>query len=83
VDYRPLKGAAEDGGLRVPDDRQGKKLFARLAGDSVEVYELDAGRLIMKGLSLYAPAQQVEAAAEIEIAEESATEDEGLTDGND
>jgi len=59
------------------------KVYPPAGAEAVEVYELDAGRLIMKGWSLYAPAEQVEAAAEIEIAEESATDDEGLTDGND
>lgn len=62
------------------------KVYPPKGGDPVEVYELDAGRLILKGWTLTAPVETVEAAAEIEVAEESATDetvtDEGLTDGN-
>lgn len=56
-------------------------------GSPVEVYELDAARLVLKGWTLNAAATKaVKAAAETESAEESATDetatDEGLTDGN-
>lgn len=62
------------------------KVWPPSGGNPVEVYELDAARLVVNGWTLLEPAKTVEAAVETEVAEESAVDetvtDEGLTDGN-
>ena len=62
------------------------KVCSPSGGDPIEVYELDASRLVVNGWTLLEPAETVEAAVETEVAEQSAVDetvtDEGLTDGN-